>query len=614
MNSRQSWISLLLALALVSVPLAGGGLAVSPTDEAATDQQGAELGVSNDTAASQSSAPPDPDEDVLGWENGYWHNESISVTREDGLNETELDAVVARGMARVEYIRRIEFDGAPPVEIISREEFAEQNQQQFGNVTEADRLRHNVKYEALFMVGEDENSVAVEQNNRAGGVGGFYDPAANEIKIVSENTSTPKLDEITLSQELFHALQDQTFNISEYDQSTRELHNAKDGIIEGDGNYVDQLYQEECENGQWEGTCLFPEEQGAPEGFDPHLGLYQITFQPYSTGPGFVHDIYQSGGWEAVNEIYESPPESTEQTIHPQKYGEDEPVNVTVEDTSQGDWQRLERNQSNSDISPAQFGEAGLFVALWYPGFETQTQTTIIPYESHLNLTDSGRISESEPYLYDHPATAGWGGEALVPYVTDDSAETNETGYVYKIVWDSPADAQEFQQKWLELMEYRGATPVDGHEETYRISDEKPFGDAFYVTQNNDTIKIINAPTVSAIAQIEEGAAPETQEGDGSADNNDDEGDSNSSSGNGDDNATDGSDDNTGGDETGETETDANDESEPAETGTETDANDESEPAETGTETDANDGPGFTLGVALLALLGGAILAVKRQG
>jgi PGF-CTERM protein len=604
MNSRQTWVTLLLAFALVSVPLAGGGLAVSPTDEAATDRQAAELGMTTDTASSQSSAPPDPDEDVLGWENGYWHNESISVTREDGLNETELDAVVARGMARVEYIRGLEFDDAPPVEIISREEFAEQNQQQFGNITEADRLRHNVKYEALFMIGEDENSVAVEQNNRAGGVGGFYDPVANEIKIVSDNTSTPKLDEITLSQELFHALQDQRFNISEFDQSTRELHNAKDGIIEGDGNYVDQLYQDECENGQWEGTCLFPEEQGAPEGFDPHLGLYQITFQPYSTGPSFVHDIHQSEGWAAVNEIYESPPASTEQTIHPQKYGEDDPVNVTVEDTSQGDWQQLERNQSNSDVTPAQFGEAGLFVALWYPGFETQTQTTIIPYESHLNLTDAGRISESEPYLYDHPATAGWGGEKLVPYVTDDSAETNETGYVYKIVWDSPADAQEFQQKWLELMEYRGATPVDGHEETYRIPDEESFGDAFYVTQNDDTVKIVNAPTISALAQIEEGAAPEAQDNeggdeegsdsgseDGNDDNATDSSDDNATDSSddnatdsSDDNATDSSDDNTGGDETGET------------------------------ETDANDGPGFTLGVALFALLGGALLVAKRQG
>ena len=34
------------------------------------------------TAAAQ---PDDPESDVLGWENGYWHNETIDVDQSDGL-------------------------------------------------------------------------------------------------------------------------------------------------------------------------------------------------------------------------------------------------------------------------------------------------------------------------------------------------------------------------------------------------------------------------------------------------------------------------------------------------------------------------------------------------
>jgi PGF-CTERM protein len=434
------------------------------------------------------------------------------------------------------------------------------------------------------MVGENEDALVAQQKNQAGGVGGYYDPQAGEIKIVSENLTTPQMDEITLSQELFHALQDQKFDITDYNQTTQELHNARDGIIEGDGNYVDRLYQQECNEGVWNGTCVMPQDDSPPAGLDLHVGLYQILFQPYSSGPAFVQEIQQSQGWEGVNEVYENPPASTEQTIHTDKYGVDEPTAVSVEDTSQDPWRPQELQDSstsgNESVSFAQFGEAGLFVALWYPGYETRTATEIIPYRDHLNFTAAGELSQAEPYLYDHPATAGWEGEKLVTYVTDESGGTNETGYVYKLAWESEADATEFRNKWLELMEFRGAQAVEDHQETYRIPDEEPFGDAFYVTQDGDTVTIVNAPTIEDLSLINEGSAPEAQD-----------------SGPGTVTAT-------------ETPTEAG-------TVTATDSGTET-PADSGTETPTEEtasanGPGFTVIVALVAL-GIAALAAKRSG
>lgn len=513
MRTTRPVFVLVVALALVTTPVVAGVGATEGGD--ATAKPTAAVPTATESLDNH-TAPPDPETDVLGWEDGYWHNESISVNPEDGLNDTELEKVVARGMARVEYVRELEFEETPPVEIITRDAYTENVEAQYGNLTEADRLRHNVKYEALFMVNESRDSVAVERNNQAGGVGGYYDPGAEEIKVISNNVSTPKLDEITLAQELFHALQDQQYNLSRYNQTTRELHNAKDGIIEGDGNYVDYLYQQQCDEGSWNGTCLRPQDSGSPSDFSPHIGLYQILFQPYSTGPAFVRHIRQQGGWEAVNAIYENPPASTEQTIHPEKYGTDPPRNVSVPDTSQGPWRQLELNRSsptaNYSVPFAQFGEAGLFVALWYPGYETRGQTQVIPYNAHLNRTASGGVNEFQPYLYNHPATAGWDGDRLVPYVTNDSAETNETGYVYRLAWDSEADATDFRQTWLELMRFHGAEAVEGNQNTYRIADGQEFGDAFYVTQSGDTVTIVNGPTVADLSRIAEGAAPAAQD------------------------------------------------------------------------------------------------------
>ncbi|MFB6200885.1 MAG: Hvo_1808 family surface protein [Halorhabdus sp.] len=450
---------------------------------------------------------PDPETDVLGWEDDYWYNETISVTPDDGLNDSELDAVVARGMARVEQIRRLEFEQTPPVQVISREDYRRRVDNRTSNMTDAQRLHQNVKYEALFMVDESTDATDVQADNLAGGVGGFYDPSSGEIKIVSESASTPKMDEITLAQELFHALQDQRFNISSFNQSTRELHNARDGIIEGDGNYVDYLYQQRCEN-EWDGTCIMPSDGGAPSDFSPHYGLYQIMLQPYSDGPVFVRAIRNKSGWEGVNAVYANPPASTEQTIHPATYEADDPTNVTVPDRSNDDWRPLD---VENGVDYAAFGEAGLYVTLWYPAMQSQGTVSIIPLQNHINFA-AGGVQQVDPYNYNHSYTAGWDGDKLVPYVTDESFRTNETGYVYTTVWDSPADAAEFRTGYEHLLELHGAEPVDSHVNTYRIPEETSgFSDAFYLNQTGDTFTIVNAPTVEDLSAVWADAAPASE-------------------------------------------------------------------------------------------------------
>jgi len=554
------------------------------------------------TVQDNDTAPPDPESDRLGWENGYWYNESITVDRSDGLNDSELGVVVARSMARVEQIRGLEFEETPPVEVISREQYQANLSEEFANLSTPDNSLHqNVKFESLFMIGESTDAVEQQRRNLAGGVLGFYDPETGQIKIISENTETPEMDEVTLSQELFHALQDQRFNTSGYNQSTREAHNARDGIIEGDGNYVDYLYQQRCES-DWD--CLLPQNQGGLSDFDPHQGLYRITLQPYSSGPAFVQQLHEREGWDAINDIYRNPPTSSEQVIHPDRYPDEQPTEVRIEDTSQDPWRVLELADG---VDYAEFGEGGLYVALWYPGLESQRQTEIVPFQSHLNFQQGSRqLDPIEPLLYESELTEGWDGDRLVPYVTNDSYETNETGYVFETAWDSPADAREFRDGWQQLMEYHGAEPVDGHANTYRIPEDSEFGDVFYLVQNGSQVTVVNGPTVEDLDLIHAGAAPEVA---GDVTDGGDPG------------GADGETETDSGEETTETDSgegmtgteseDTNDEDE-----TSTDAGDGSDEQDGETAADATDGeatsasgPGFTAMLALVALLAGALLA-----
>jgi hypothetical protein len=132
-----------------------------------------------------------------------------------------------------------------------------------------------------------------------------------------------------------------------------------------------------------------------------------------------------------------------------------------------------------------------------------------MPLTNHFGGPNSRYLlNDHDLYNYNHSMSAGWDGDELYPYVTDDSAETNETGYVWKVVWDSERDATEFLDGYQSLLEYNGADPVEGRENTFRIDDGN-FSDAFYVQQEGDTLYLVNAPSVSGLSDVREGAAPQ---------------------------------------------------------------------------------------------------------
>ncbi|WP_181684771.1 Hvo_1808 family surface protein [Halorhabdus salina] len=519
MVSRR-FVAVLIVAVLVGTVLApaAASIASSPGTDSGLGAAPSDANVSV-IEASQS----DPPADRLGWENGYWYNESIDVTPENGLNDSELEAVVGRSMARVEQIRRLEFETTVSVEVVSRQEYRNRwgTNASTPNTSTANRLHQNVKWEALLSIGEDEDALAGYRSTQSATVGGFYSPGNEQIVIVSANESVPKMDEITLSQELFHALQDQQFNLS-FDRLTEEGHNAGNGIVEGDANLVDQLYQQRC-GAEW--NCLQPgtgtdgsdsadDETDSDAGdSEPAInyGVYLTQYQPYSDGPTFVTEIRATGGWDAVNDIYENPPASTEQTIHPEKYPDEEPHNLTVIDTSADAWRSPDLGNGSAEY--ARFGQAGLSAMFMRPVFASSGMATPVvgPVEFY-NYTDSGEVSSVDPLNYGLDVTDGWDNDRLYPYITNDSATTNETGYVWKTVWDSEGDAAEFAAGYTDLLAYYGAQPVDGHRDTYRIPTEKAFGDAFYLNQTGDQFVIVNAPTVSALSAVRAGAAPAVEE------------------------------------------------------------------------------------------------------
>ncbi|NGM68368.1 hypothetical protein G6M89_04990 [Natronolimnobius sp. AArcel1] len=512
-QTRTRLLGVLVAVIVLSVLVVAtagmvpGLLSDGPTPDSESDAES----TSDDSA---SEHPPDdrPDNatttETIGYVEGYWYDDSLAVDDQDDavVDEADLESVIYRSMARVEVIRDLPFEDDVPVDVISREEFQEDNDDLFVDVTDDERIQENANYETLFMVERDDDAVDAVEAMYGGTVGGYYDPETDEVVIVSDNPETPELDEVILGHELLHALQDQHFDLSTFDRETVDQDNAKNGLIEGDAVWVEREYEQRCAD-EW--ACL-PATTDSEEPLDPNWGVYLAVFQPYEDGPDYVEYLLDQNDWDAVDAAYDDPPTSSSEVIRPGD--EREPADIAVDDRSSDDWQQLEVNGA---VANETVGEAGM-VAMFGAGALEDGEPTVI---GELSL-----IGTDPSIEYDHDVTDGWAGDELVTYVSDDGLAADDpadavshTGSVWETQWTSSEDAAQFHEGYLELLEGYDAEPVDDREHTYEI-DTDAYPGAYYLEHSDDgdgeTVTIVRAPSVDALEEIEDGAAPEDADAD----------------------------------------------------------------------------------------------------
>lgn len=427
----------------------------------------------------------------IGHENGYSADSTLSINADDGLNKTERKAVVSRAMARVETVRQKEFKHSVPVEIQPRDKYQQNSSNR--NITEDFRRFDNAKFEAMFLIGEKSDSLSVQNESRGQNILGYYSPEKDSIVIVS-NSETPTLNgESTLAHELTHALQDQHFNLSSYNRSTRDEHNAVNGLIEGDASLVQEQYMSHCGN-EWE--CL--PSSGSESGSQPpsNWGVYFLNYFPYADGPGFVEYNKQRGGWERVNGLFSKPPASAEQVMQPEKYDADEPTNVSLNDRTRNGWERVRLGSSGPGSSRpdyATLGQSALTSMFAQTAFDQYNRSAVVPRRAIVN-TENGETNQSDPLNYDLPVTNGWDGDRMHVY-----QKNGETAYVWKLKWDSSKNASQFADAYRQLLSHWGATKAGPN--TWVIKNS-PYADAFSVRVSGDTVTIVNAPTAEALDDV----------------------------------------------------------------------------------------------------------------
>ena len=162
----------------------------------------------------------------------------------------------------------------------------------------------------------------------------FYDEFEHQVHIRQRAREDDDLP-FVVAHELGHALQFQHFKVPEIASVTDEdARLARLSLLEGDAMLVMAAFAadenhvplprvlvrmaqgalESSLQGYEAAMAQSPELKGAPP-----FQRERLMF-PYQAGGSFVAQVHRAGGFSLVNRLYEVPPATTEQILHPQKY------------------------------------------------------------------------------------------------------------------------------------------------------------------------------------------------------------------------------------------------------------------------------------------------------
>jgi hypothetical protein len=164
---------------------------------------------------------------------------------------------------------------------------------------------------------------------------GLYDPSSKELLLL-EGGWDP-LAETVLVHELTHAVQDMNFDLSsltEREPGMADRNAALEAVAEGDALLMEQVLSGLLLPGsitaeQLEMLMQLMPDQGTAMAKTPAF-LREVLLFPYLHGFVLVRSAHHSGGFDAVNDLFEHPPASTEQVLHPERVGIDPPVELAL--------------------------------------------------------------------------------------------------------------------------------------------------------------------------------------------------------------------------------------------------------------------------------------------
>lgn len=308
-------------------------------------------------------------------------------------------------------------------------------------LSDDDIAREGLLYKKLGLLPQDTDYKQLLLDLLTEQIAGFYDPDQKELYIME---GLPRdLQRATIAHEIFHAIQDQIFDLKSLQTpfpSTQmaDFHLARSALIEGDAtvamidfgmyesgelprdgatSFIDiplmapMIAKLSFDNISAIDSLASPSSQNANNFDRAPLFLRESFIFPYVAGLRFVITARTRRAWSDVDAIYKDAPVSSEQILHPERYFQrDMPVVLDLDPSPA--LAGYARVQDNS------LGEFHMYLFL----------------KEHLRRPHPKNIGKN---INAAAAAAGWDGDRIMLYTADGASPI----VIHTSVWDSEAEA-----------------------------------------------------------------------------------------------------------------------------------------------------------------------------
>ena len=263
----------------------------------------------------------------------------------------------------------------------------------------------------------------------AASIAGFYDPHDKRLYVISDLENLGADEKATLAHEYTHALQDQQFDLTQYQnraqRGTTDLHLALSSVVEGDATTVMSIYlYGNTTQSEWSYLAYRASfsDRSLITATNISTRVNEISYFPYVQGSQFIVKLWLDGqGWTQVNHAYADPPQSTSIVLHPERY--------------------LTRYATPA---PVPLPDLGPVIGKGFtPTIKTDTLGEFIT-SVHLDefLQDPGRAAQ---------AADGWEGDNFTLW----QGPGDQQAFAWQIAWDTPRDVDEFWEAYSALLRKR---------------------------------------------------------------------------------------------------------------------------------------------------------------
>ena len=348
-----------------------------------------------------------------------------SQTPVDGRSNGQIPDKIAATMQEIEQ-QVSQLRGLPLIEevpklLISPEALQKKVEDEFfADYSDEDARQDVLVFSLLGLIPDDFDLKTFYHELYGEQIAGFYDSETKEIYVVGSSAFTGH-EKMTYAHEFTHVLQDQAYGLDdglgineEACDEDSERCAAIQALIEGDAMLSEYLWfsNHASRKDQLDIFKMFDDSSNAIFENAPPFFQMDLLF-PYDQGFAFVEHLYDQNGFTTIDAAYLTPPLSTEQIMHPERYPADLPQTVelkNLESLLNGNWKLLNQNV---------MGEWSIYLIL--------SQS----YREDYRLTEvqAGQASE------------GWGGDSYAIYLNE---ATDEVIFVLDTVWDTLQDADAF--------------------------------------------------------------------------------------------------------------------------------------------------------------------------